>query len=798
MTRGKSRRHFVVAVTAMMTLVLSGWFYSPEPTLAQSMEGAEADSTYRATLQNGDYADYPQIDADYHHLELELEWLQGDQLDGSARYTLRLMRPGVREVRLQANRLDISIVRWNGEDIDWRVSDEVLVIQLPEGAEDDQDHRLRIDYVADPLFGMHRSAGGTLWSSGLPGAHSHWLPVWDHPRNRFSMEVALRIPETHQALFTGTRAGESVNEEYKEVRFYTEGERAVPTLRFAIGEFDTFDLTAGRYSIELFAEPGVLEGEQATEWLTEARAQLESMTQRLQNHLPQRTLSFLYLEDDMWELNPWGSGLNLIFERRGDLLSQIQRAIAAQWFGVGRIAEQWRDSDAVHLLREWLLTGVDPAPVRPLADDLDVPLEETPYRAYDPSRVGSWGTWLGSEEGAQLQERLSSDIDSWFLALPNLLRWRDFSDWNYEQSGRALLEPPVWSSVGDSTESESVTPDTLVVIVPEGDLSETITLQVQRSGERVDEAIPGVVHVVHLQGEETQEVTFRRAEQEIAVPGASGVENITVELDGDIPVELRMEKPASFWLHQLREGDAVAREQAALGLSAHSDNPDLQLALNDLLQGEEDPDVRAAMLRTLGDVTRGATGTDQIFRDRFTLDEPESIQLALVYAMGYHEGNSEVITLLRRIVVSDVPIAVKREAILSLDKARGETSFAELSQALFVNEASEPVLSEMLTMVARDSSEAAIDRAEPFLRSENSYEVRSSALDLLLDVDESPDRWLERLAEWGDDRDPRIRYRLLEAADRLSTADREDWLEDRLIEEDDARIHQRLRELTGS
>lgn len=798
MMRGNVRRHPVLAVAVTVMLVVSGWVFSSESARAQGAESVETDSTYRSALQGGDYTAYPQIDADYHHLELVLEWLRGDLLDGSARYTLRLMRPGVREIRLQANRLDISIVRWNGEEADWQVIDEEVVIRLPEGTEANQDHRLRIDYVADPLFGMHRSARGTFWSSGLPGAHSHWMPVWDHPRNRFSMEVAFRIPETHQALFTGTRAGESVNEEYKEVRFYTEGERAVPTLRFAVGEFDTFDLTAGRYRIELFAEPGVLEGEQATEWLTQARMQLESMTQRLQNHLPQRTLSFLYLEDDMWELNPWGSGLNLLFERRGDLTSQIQRAIAAQWFGVGRIAEQWKDSESVHLLREWLLAGLDPAPVRPLADDLDVPLEETPYRAYAPSRLGSWGDWLAGEEGVHLQDRLSNDIDSWFLPLPTLLRWRDFSDWYYEQSGRALMEPPVRSMVVDSSESNVVSPDTLIVRVPDGDLSETITLQIQRSGERVDEAIPGVVRVSHLQGEETQEVTFRRSEQEIAVPGASGVENITVEVDEEQPVVLRMEKPVSFWLYQLRQGDAEDREQAALGLSAHSDNPDLQLALTDLLQAEEDPDVLAAMLRTLGDVTRGATGTDQLFRDRFTLDEPESVQLALVYAMGHYEGNSEVITLLRRIVVSDVPVSVQREAILSLDRVRGETSFTELSRALFANEAAEPVLTDMLTMVARDSSEAAIERAEPFLQPENPYDVRSSVLQVLLDVDDSADRWLERLGQWGADRDPRIRYRLLEAVDRLSMNDRESWLEDRLIEEDDARILHRLHLLTGS
>ncbi|MGM0506252.1 MAG: hypothetical protein ACQER4_03565, partial [Bacteroidota bacterium] len=729
MMRGKSRRHPVLAVAVMVTLVMSGWVFNAESALAQEAEPADSDSTHRTALQDGDYTAYPQIDADYHHLELILEWLQGDQLEGSARYTLRLMRPGIREIRLQANRMDISVVRWNGESADWSVSDEELVIRLPEGAQADQDHRLRIDYTADPLFGMHRSARGTRWSSGLPGAHSHWLPVWDHPRNRVSMEVDFRIPESYQALFTGTRAGESTNEEYKEVRYYTEGERAVPTLRFVIGEFDTFDLTAGRYRIELFAEPEVLEGEQATEWLTLAREQLDSMTQRLQNHLPHRTLTFVYLEDDMWELNPWGSGLNLLFGDQGDMLSQIQRAIAAQWFGVGRIAERWEDAEAIHLLREWLLTDLDPTPEPPSPEVPDVALEETVYRSYAPSRIRTWGEWLESEEGADLRETLSNDVDTWFQSLPTLLRWRDFSDWIYEQSGRAQMNPPERSVAAEDSVSEEVQPDTLVVEVPDEDLSETVTLRIQRSGDQVDEAVAGQVRVTHLEGEETHEATFRRAEQEVVVPGADGVENITVELNGEIPIELRMVKPVSFWLYQLREGSADAREEAARGLSAHSDNPDLQLALTDLLQSEEDPDVQAAMLRTLGDVTRGATGTDEIFRDRFTLDETEPVQLALIHSMGYYEENSDVITLLRRIVVSDVPVTVKREAIRSLDKVRGETSFTELSQALFANEASEPVVGDLLTVVARDSSEAAIERAEPFLQPENRFKVRSSVLD---------------------------------------------------------------------
>ncbi|MEX1212405.1 MAG: hypothetical protein WEA36_06150 [Balneolaceae bacterium] len=798
MMRSEFRRDSAGNMTVILMLVMIGWLCNPVQMRAQGLNAEEPDSTHRSAFQDGDYSEYPQIDADYHHLELVLEWLQGNQLDGSARYTLRLMRPGVREIRLQANRMDISTVQWNGASVDWNVSGEELVIRLPEGAEADRDHRLRIDYVADPLFGMHRSAQGTRWSSGLPGAHSHWLPVWDHPRNRFSMEVDFRIPVTHQALFTGTRAGESVNEQYKEVRYYTEGERAVPTLRFAIGEFDTFDLTAGRYRIELFAEPEQLEGEQATEWLMQARMQLESMTQRLQNHLSHRTLTFLYLEEDMWELNPWGSGFNLLFAERGNMVSQIQRAIAAQWFGVGRIAERWEDTEAVHLLREWLVMNLEEAPESPYPDIPEMDLQETVYRSYAPSRMGSWGEWLATEEGAVLREKLSGDIDAWFLSLPTLLRWRDFSDWIYEQSGRAMLNPPVQSVSGESDVDEEVRPDTLVVGVPDGDLSETVTLQVRRSGDQVDEAINGRVRVIHLQGEETHEVTFRRAEQEIVVPGARGVENVIVDLDGDIPVELRMEKPVSFWLYQLREGDVDAREEAALGLSDHRDNPDLQLALTDRIESEEDPDVRAAMLRTLGDVTRGASGTDQIFRNRFTLDEQESIQLALVYAMGYYEGNSDVITLLRRIVVSDVPVSVKREAIHSLDKVRGGTSFAELSRALFANEASEPVLTELLTMVARDSTAEAIERAEPFLQPSNPYSIRRSVLDVLLETDDSEEQWLRRLEQWGADLDPRIRYHLIEGVEVLSETDREQWLQDRLIEEDDVRIRYRLQELTGS
>src|SRR5690625_7383261 len=77
---------------------------------------------------------------------------------------------------------------------------------------------------------------------------------------------------------------------------------------------------------------------------------------------------------------------------------------------------------------------------------------------------------------------------------------------------------------------------------------------------------------------------------------------------------LTTEKPLMFCIYQLQnDSDPERRRQAAEALAEVEDNPDIQLALNDLLRTETDATVYAELLRALGRLTEGASGTDELF-----------------------------------------------------------------------------------------------------------------------------------------------------------------------------------------
>ncbi|MDZ7680714.1 MAG: hypothetical protein U5J63_03120 [Fodinibius sp.] len=80
-------------------------------------------------------------------------------------------------------------------------------------------------------------------------------------------------------------------------------------------------------------------------------------------------------------------------------------------------------------------------------------------------------------------------------------------------------------------------------------------------------------------------------------------------------------KPAPFLIHEFRNGTTVKqRAAAARKLGHHADNPDLQLAIKDFMSNETEPKVSAALLRSFADITNGATGTEQTFLMRWTVN----------------------------------------------------------------------------------------------------------------------------------------------------------------------------------
>jgi hypothetical protein len=748
--------------------------------------------------QRVDYEAFPELDANYIHLELELEITSVSDIRGDAIYQFRLLRDDVDSLKLDAIRLDFDHVELNGEPADYRVVDDRLIVMLPDEAAEGNDYRLRLQYRANPSFGVFEDQRGNIWSSGLPGSVRHWLPAMDHPRNSLTTDITMIYPGGKHAVISGIPGESSVESvDLQRIRYFTDSEIPISSLRFAIGEFDQARTGVGRHQIYLHSERGLLDEEEKANLLDDAFIAFRHAERTLNVSYPSRALHIVVLEDDKWESKNYGSGIVFAFNSLENLKSQIAFGVTAQWLGIQLREEQWEDATALLVLQSWLhnqseeLQEMNRQPTgRPEFNFEGI------YNIFSPENRLSWNTFFqlsGSEAYEQVLNRVAPNLIS---ESRDVINWYDFASHLYQHSGRNFMEIP-----SPPEPDREITESILVYRVEfnHDEEESRIRLSFTAEGESTEELVSVIAEEYSFNDVRSREITFTGSSDEVILNVNRTIENLKLTVDEDYSIELLVEKPFMFWLNQLqRDEDPESRAAAAVALRDFSDNPDLQLALLDIIDSEENENVYAEAILTLAAVTGGASGTDQLFRQRFSFNLAPVIQKAIAEAYANYENNDAIISQLRNMILNSESAEVKEQAIRSLSSVTDSDRFRTLSEDLLTDERVERHAPLMLRELARsDETTAVVSLASAFIDREYPYRNRVQVFDLLLDYDRSADRWERRINLLSSDSDPRVRLRALDGLQFLSSATRNEIIEERLYEEFDDRILRRLNQLQG-
>ena len=130
------------------------------------------------------------------------------RVSGQAHLTVRPLLPRVALLQLDQVGLDIERVDVDGAEATFRTTDEALLVEL----EPDGEHVVTVTYAAEPETGLHFRAPGPhspdtyaeVWSQGEGVDNRHWLPIWDHPADRFTYEGRFTAPDDMKVLSNGT------------------------------------------------------------------------------------------------------------------------------------------------------------------------------------------------------------------------------------------------------------------------------------------------------------------------------------------------------------------------------------------------------------------------------------------------------------------------------------------------------------------------------------------------------------------------------------------------------------------
>ncbi len=737
--------------------------------------------------QDWDYEKYPRMSVNLSHLNADIRIDETGAIEGDVLYRGQLKMDDPDSLLFDAAGLDIQSVSVNDESKEFVIQDDKLIIYLGEVFARSSVLNIHIQYDAVPRFGIHHNVKGTIWTSLLPRSVRHWLPVIDHPRVQFTTELVFTHPSGNTMIANG-RMGDTgilnVNEE--QTTFLSDRPLPASALAWVVGDLNSLQEVSGNSApsggrIQVFSETA---GD-TTDWGSVASAAVQTIQNELNTEYPYTNLKIVILDEDFWETKSAAAGVIFAYRSRGNIEQQIQSGILSQWIGTYARTSQWSDADAIHMIHAVLANRLF---------ELDLSSRDTtaPYNVFSNYTYAQWQHFLQTNELPTFTSALDTTLNRILRNGHNALNWNELAGIIYEETGQSFFErfePGMVDPDGDSLEQIEY-----IARVDWNQTDNTVQLNFEAVNQPIDELVSVNVSEITYQGTNDHEVTFTGADDGSVIRVSSGIENLKLSIDERDDIKLTVEKPFMFWIYQLRNDETPEeRRKAAEALAGFTDNPDLQLALNDILRIESNPSVYAAIVRSLSQITQGASGMDERFLEYSSSDRHPEVRKAAVEALAYFSNNEQIIGRLQTISLEAENSELQKEAIQSLAAVTSTERFQTIAGDLV---SQEPVLEQVPLILQllgeKGAEESAVDIASTFIAEQFPYQVRKKALDILLQYDRSPENWGERLPTLLTDRHPKIRYRATEAIDFVNSSAMQTLVSQRLQEEYDERVRRAL------
>jgi aminopeptidase N len=204
-------------------------------------------------------------------IDLRLD-LDKETVEGSVSIRFTPLRHGLTALSMDAAGIDVKDVELVGTTgpLAFAVKDRALRITLPRPLNPDAAGELRISYSARPRSGLYfqpraGKKGPVVWNYGEGGRHYGWVPLYNAPNDRFSVEMRLTVARPYEALANGVLKETRENADGTRTFVWVQ-EEPIPNYLFALdaGEFARVDLGAARVEgravpLAAYAAPG-LEG----------------------------------------------------------------------------------------------------------------------------------------------------------------------------------------------------------------------------------------------------------------------------------------------------------------------------------------------------------------------------------------------------------------------------------------------------------------------------------------------------------------------------------------------------------
>ncbi len=202
---------------------------------------------------------------DVHHLAVDIVVdMKRSSVSGTATTRGALLTES-RELTLDAAEMTIRAASVNGQAVEWRHSDDNLVLPLPSGLSVGDAVTAEVRYEVTPNLGLYFVHGDDAypgrpdqaWTQGEPEESRFWYPASDYPDDRLTSETTVTVDADLDVLSNGVRERDEVKGGRRTVR-YRMGQRHVNYLvSVVVGRFETVHLgEVLGVPLDVYAPPG--------------------------------------------------------------------------------------------------------------------------------------------------------------------------------------------------------------------------------------------------------------------------------------------------------------------------------------------------------------------------------------------------------------------------------------------------------------------------------------------------------------------------------------------------------------
>lgn len=728
-----------------------------------------------------DYAAFPKRDFNFTKAKISYKYDQEKEvLLGKVVYSVEPLWSDVNTIKLLAFRMQIDEVRIDNELASYNLQNDTLFITLPKINHKDP-FVLEVMYGTDLYYGLHKDRFGTIWTSNLPYSTAHYLPGFIHPRNRLITEVTFDVPKEYLVAAPGRlfKAEIQPNSDRRIVEWKTNEPISVTDFKFAIGKFELDDIQFGAKKIRLFTTQHLITKEEKAQIVSQAYNQIKRVENKLNQEYPFLSLSLVYLADSRWESKSYAASIGFLNHAQGSVNKQLERIVAAQWFGVLKQTEQWKTAEIDVDWQAWLQASFQKEDGLlgneiESSDFLESPFDLSVYQD-------------------KVNRFLSDKNERWFTAFEesyssllglnrSILAPREHIELLYRNSGRTF------TGLEEVSKSPEIVHKTTVK-VDYVEMQKKARITINQEKDFTDlESIE--VILVTPKSRLVKKITLQSSLDSLLLDVPKDLKNVYVNFKNGTH-SLEYQKPYFFWLNQFKdEKIAELRYEAVLEIRKDTSNPDLQLMVFDALKSESEPQIKAELIRWYADLTKGATGTDVYFLEQFRTDS-EEIKLASLDAFRWFKGNEAIVLNVKSVIKNGVSLKIKQKALSVLNELlepeEYKTYLLSYLKSVKTNHAILLALTQLRSSFAEQlDSKLWLNYTQMMY----SYEVRSFAIQAFLEQTTAEEHSNE-FEEWLNDYDPRIRYNMLDFVQHFPKETQKTILNSRIVNEYDSRLREK-------